>query len=551
MPMSDPLHWESTDPRVLWSPGNVSEAIPGVSTTLNWSFVGDAIELASRRAFASIGVLSRAEVSLPARAEDRLIVAFFGRAVANIDQMRIIGDRLPGTSANGVEEQLFGVVRAGAENHPSYRRWPVVAVRLPAAAARLIRNQREARRATQQWWRRHVLDPPVDVDAARALLVDAGLRYRQVFELGVVASMLASALYDQVAALACRAGCPGLEHRLVTGYAGMEETALLRDLWALSRRHCDLDTFLLRHGFHGPDEGQMASRVWREDTAPLLALADHYAGLDDAFHPGRVEARQQASRASAEAELAARVGPLRAPGARVLLRLARRLIPQREVGKANYTQCLDGARLAARVLGRTLTRAGRLADPDDVFHLTVDELLTGGGADLRMLVDERRRLRAGYETYELPDRWTGPPVPVPATRGRPVDGRSGAGGAAADGTDAGGGPVTGVAVGGGEITGRARVVLDPATADLEAGEILVCHSTDPGWVALFHLAGGVVVDTGGQMSHGAIVARELGLPCVTGTGDGTRRLRTGDLIRVDGATGRVELLDGVPVGGAS
>jgi pyruvate,water dikinase len=539
MPMSDPLHWESTDPRVLWSPGNVSEAIPGVSTTLNWSFVGDAIELASRRAFASIGVLSRAEVGLPSRAEDRLIVAFFGRAVANIDQMRIIGDRLPGTSANGVEEQLFGVVRPGAENHPSYRRWPAVAVRLPAAAARLIGNQREARRATQQWWRRHVLEPPVDVDSARALMVDAGLRYRQVFELGVVASMLASALYDQVAALVAAAGGPGLEHRLVTGYAGMEETALLRDLWALSRRDCDLDTFLLRHGFHGPDEGQMASRVWREDPSPLLALADHYARLDDGDHPGRVEARQQATRAAAESELAARLGPLRAPGARVLLRLARRLIPQREIGKANYTQCLDGARLAARVLGRSLARAGRLADPDDVFHLTVDEILTDGGADLgadfRALVEERRQLRAGYETSELPHRWTGPPVPVPATGGGPVNG----------------GAVTGVAVGGGEITGRARVVLDPATADLEPGEILVCHSTDPGWVALFHLAGGVVVDTGGQMSHGAIVARELGLPCVTGTEDGTRRLRSGDLIRVDGAAGRVELLERVSVGGAS
>jgi hypothetical protein len=137
MPMNDPLHWDCRDPHVLWSPGNVSEAIPGVSTALNWSFVGDAIELASRRAFASIGVLSPAEVTLPARAEDRFIVAFFGRTVANIDQMRVVGDRLPGTSANSIEEQLFGVVRPGVENHPSYRRWPAVTVRLPATATRL------------------------------------------------------------------------------------------------------------------------------------------------------------------------------------------------------------------------------------------------------------------------------------------------------------------------------------------------------------------------------------------------------------------------------
>jgi pyruvate,water dikinase len=92
------------------------------------------------------------------------------------------------------------------------------------------------------------------------------------------------------------------------------------------------------------------------------------------------------------------------------------------------------------------------------------------------------------------------------------------------------------------VTGRARVVLDPAAAELEPGEILVCRTTDPGWVSLFHLAGGVVIDMGGQMSHGAIVARELGIPCVIGTGDGTRRLRTGDLVCLDGTAGQVQIL---------
>jgi len=527
MPMNDPLHWDCTDPHVLWSPGNVSEAIPGVSTALNWSFVGDAIELASRRAFASIGVLSPAEVTLPARAEDRLIVAFFGRTVANIDQMRVIGDRLPGTSANSIEEQLFGVVRPGVENHPSYRRWPAVAVRMPATATRLVAHQRRARAETERWWRRHVIDPPRDLASARALLVEAGARYQAVFELGVVASMLASALSDQVALLTAGAGKAGLEQRLVTGYAGLVESALLRDLWALSRDDCDLNAFLLRHGFHGPDEGQMASRVWREDPAPLLALAGHYAHLGDDADPATAEARQQATRRAAEGELLAALPAVRRPAARLLLILARVVIPQREIGKANYTQCLDGARLAARCLGRELTRTGHLSDREDVFHLTVEELLADRSpAELRDLVDERRRLVDRYRALDLPDRWTGPPVPVA------VD--------ASAGDD--GGPVTGVAVGGGDVTGRVRVVLDPATADFEPGEVLVCHSTDPGWVALFHLAGAVVVDTGGQMSHGAIVARELGLPCVTGTTDGTRRLSTGDLVRVDGTAGRVDVL---------
>jgi pyruvate,water dikinase len=273
----------------------------------------------------------------------------------------------------------------------------------------------------------------------------------------------------------------------------------------------------------------MASRVWREDPGPLLALTSRYSALGDGSDPDETERRQGEQRAAAEAELLGAVGRLRAPGTRLVLRIGRVLIPQREIGKANYTQCLDGARLAARVLGTELAAAGRLDDADDVFYLTVDELLADRPAGaLHTLVKDRRARREEYLGYELPDRWTGPPVPLTVTP--PIAGD-------------GAGPVTGVAVGGGAVTGRARVVLDPATADLEPGEILVCRTTDPGWVSLFHLAGGVVIDMGGQMSHGAIVARELGIPCVIGTGDGTRRLRTGDLVRLDGTAGQIEILE--------
>ena len=89
--MANPLHWEATDSDVLWSPGNVSEAIPGVSTALNWSFIDDAIELATRRAFHSLGLLRRDELTAGDRAEDRFMVCFYGRTVANIEAMRVLG----------------------------------------------------------------------------------------------------------------------------------------------------------------------------------------------------------------------------------------------------------------------------------------------------------------------------------------------------------------------------------------------------------------------------------------------------------------------------
>ncbi|HEX6388005.1 MAG TPA: PEP-utilizing enzyme [Solirubrobacteraceae bacterium] len=527
---ANPLHWEATDPDVLWSAGNVSEAIPGVSTALNWSFVDDAVETAARRAFHAMGVLAGREVTLGERTEERFMVAFYGRTCANIEAMRMIGDRTPGTSANAVEEQLFGDVRPGAENSPTLRRVPFVALRMPRTALTLVGTQTRFRGELVRWWRDAVLAPPATLADAQALLVQARERYTRAFELGTLTSMLAQALYDQLVALAGAAGKPGLEHRLATGYAGMLETGLLSDLWDFSRGDMDRASFLLRHGYHGPDEGQMASRVWREDPAPLLSLAGRYAKRESAAHPRLAEARQRGVRQEAERELLGALGRARRPGARATLRIAQTLIPGREVGKANYTQALDGARVAARVIGGALAADGRLDDADDVFGLTYDELVADRlPADLRERAAERIALREDYLTTDLPEKWTGPPQRVArqvASNGHAPDE-----------------PLSGEGCGGGAVVGLVRIVADPADDALQPGEILVCRSTDPGWVSLFSLAGGIAVDMGGRMSHAGIVARELGMPCVTCTVDGTRRLRTGDRVRLDGDAGRIEILE--------
>lgn len=87
------------------------------------------------------------------------------------------------------------------------------------------------------------------------------------------------------------------------------------------------------------------------------------------------------------------------------------------------------------------------------------------------------------------------------------------------------------------------MVLDPANVDIEPGDILIAHTTDPAWVSLMFLAGALVVDIGGMMSHAAVVAREPGMPCDMNTGRGTTVLRSGDLINVDGGTGTVDTLE--------
>jgi pyruvate,water dikinase len=88
-----------------------------------------------------------------------------------------------------------------------------------------------------------------------------------------------------------------------------------------------------------------------------------------------------------------------------------------------------------------------------------------------------------------------------------------------------------------------RVVLDPHAAQLAPGEILVCPGTDPAWTPLFLAAGGLVMETGGLMTHGSVVAREYGIPAVVGVTRASDRLKTGQRVRVDGSAGRVTVLD--------
>jgi pyruvate,water dikinase len=454
---------------------------------------------------------------------------FHGRAAANLETFRFLGDRMPGTSANAIEEQIFGTVRPGLENRPVRARYPVIAVKAPWAMTRVAARLRAATADIEPWWQRQVADGALDrPDAARAALAEAHRRHEQVMRPHTLAAMLCQSLYDQILALAARAGRPGLEIRLVTGYGDMAETVVVTDLWAVSREQLTLAEFVRRHGFHGPNEGELSARTWRVRPEPLAALVAAYREMGEERDPRVVEAARKAERELAERELLAALPAARRPPARAVLGLARRLIPLRGVGKAAFLQCADVARAAARVLGAQLAADGLLDEPDDVFQLTVDELLAPPQPRLRAVAAERRARHETYRRLDLPEFWQGMPEPrAIADPSAPAAHQS----------------VAGTAVSPGVVEGRAQLIVDPDGDDeLEPGDILVCRTTDPGWAATMVLASALVIDIGGAISHGAIVARELGIPCVIGTGNGTAVIRTGDLLRVDGSTGTVEIL---------
>jgi pyruvate,water dikinase len=221
----------------------------------------------------------------------------------------------------------------------------------------------------------------------------------------------------------------------------------------------------------------------------------------------------------------------RPAGAR-LIRLAARSIPLRGIAKDAYLQATDVIRASARRIGGLLAESGLLDAPDDVFFLTDTEIrgLADGTfpADSRALVARRRERYEHYKELDLPNTWVGDPTPVPAADDPRDDEHSNT--------------LTGVGVSPGVVEGSARVITDPSFDDVEPGEILVAPSTDPSWASIMFLSSALVVDIGGALSHAAIVARELGVPCVVNTVTGTRVIRTGDHIRVDGAGGVVTIM---------
>jgi phosphohistidine swiveling domain-containing protein len=201
-------------------------------------------------------------------------------------------------------------------------------------------------------------------------------------------------------------------------------------------------------------------------------------------------------------------------------------------------------RIVLVAIGRKLVGAGLLDDPEDVLFLRYNELrllmASSEALDARALVSERRDERERAFALRPPE-WVGTATktaldfPYPALWGFPEKfyrDRT----VAAD-------EVRGLAASPGIVEGTAKNVASLDEFDqVQEGDVLVCQMTNPAWVVLFTKIVGLVTDAGGVVSHPAVVAREFGIPAVVGTSDATARIKTGDRVRVNGATGIVELL---------
>ena len=264
--------------------------------------------------------------------------------------------------------------------------------------------------------------------------------------------------------------------------------------------------------------------TWVEDPAPVVQMLLKYAAMPDGTGPPDTAARAEARRIELEAEV-------EASGSDALKRRLTRAQERVIVGEDHNV--LNDQRMFAAARGRWLAVGGRLvelgaaAQPDDVFLYEGDELgaaLDGGVVVPAGELAKRRETLAAFRVA-TPPKVLGKPLEDSAMETDPEDGL-----------------IHGTPASAGTTRARARVLRTLADAErLQPGEVLVATITMPAWTPLFAVAGAVVTDAGGVLSHPAVVAREFGIPAVVGTGNATARIADGDMVIVDGSAGTIEI----------
>ncbi len=316
-----------------------------------------------------------------------------------------------------------------------------------------------------------------------------------------------------------------LARLLITGLEGDLTVDANLKMWEMARGELTLDDFLEKHGHRSVGEFELAQPRWREDPSYVQQIVASFRINSDANPTKHLQA-QRANREKARRRLAQLpVSTAAAFRKRInkALDLTKRYMPFRETAKFYLMLGYELIRKALLELDRRYQLDG------GIFYLVPDELdQLIHGEDLQSVIMERKITRSRLLKIELPDviysdllNRIGGPQAIEAKD-----------------------EIQGVGVSVGVTTGEAYVLRDAADAQIPGKKfILVCPSTDPGWTPLFLHATALVMEYGGMLSHGAIIAREYGIPAVVNVPAATQRLQSGTRLRVDGGRGIVSILD--------
>jgi phosphohistidine swiveling domain-containing protein len=516
---------------IRWTRDNVGEVIPEPVTPLSWSV----LEPLGNSAFA--GVLRRLGVS--EYPDGGLFGRFYGRVYFNQTLFQAMMGR-------------FYISRTGWQALPrlmwSALRALLLLRRLPAESQESIQVIAEHRRSKRDlaFWRRlsaRAMEAHLAVSAMAELLYQALDKLLNLWDVDAIAVTALTAGLTGVRsaeagqALAALAGeiCRDRDLRtlmLTTDvedlHTRLSETVSGRRLWA------QIEAFLAQHGHSAAQEFELAAPRWRDDPTIILKTLRTQLCAEGRAPPADPGKARREAVARVERELS---WPQRVVF-RHVLRWTQSLTVSRENLKYHIVIAVGHLRDLYLAQAETLVAAEQLARSEDIIFLTADEV-----ADLAegaLMPDEsEKRVAERRQNWEAAKR-----VTSPFALDQLADGRLQTVAMPSAVSDEDIPLLRGFAASPGVYTGRARVVLTPEDgAKLEPGEVLVTPATSPGWAPVLLSAGALITEIGGTLSHGAIIAREYGLPAVLNVADATQRIRSGQMLQVDGGQGLVQLLE--------
>lgn len=550
---------------------NAGEVLADPVTPLGWDFCWEqGVVLGCRDGFVSFGVFDADEYGTPPES----FGLFGGYFYNSLTQARLMGVRMPGASAEQIDQAYF-------DNHPDVPPYtPEPWHESPEHAEKLAVTQGQVLSAThwqptidQKRIAKEIRDARPDLSALSNAELVARARSLQPqmianFEQHVWASLGASFGPGILQALTGELGRPDDAVKLITGIGDVDSAEIGRELWTLSRAINDdpevaaafdagvdgvlervagtpfaaaFDTFIYNHGSRGPNEWDPGADSY--ETKPALALKqlDVMRHRDDSADPMAAFERNAAERDRLAAEIsAALAGNEEATGMFATgMTAAAVWLAARERSKGNNIRVIHEARMCFHELGRRMAAAGHLAHPKQIYMLLERELddFVADPAAFSATLAEREVDFAALSDLEAPfiiNKVCPPVNQWPRKAEAQVSAVSI------------GEQLSGVACSPGTVTGIARVILDPDDPSaLEPGDILITEQTDPSWTPLFLAAGAVVTNVGAVASHASIVSRELGIPCVASVPYATLRIPHGATITVDGTTGTVTV-DALP-----
>lgn len=580
-----------TAPRVVWSNANVNENFPKPVTPLLYSVAALGYYHYFRNLAVAFG-FDRGRVEAMEEPLRHLIGTHAGRIYYNLTNIHAVLRQAPFGEALAASFNSFvGTTATAPAARPRWGRRVVELVRVAFQTARqflfLSRRVAQFERTVQEFANR---TEPADLQRRPLLALRDDLRgflaIRSHWTDAALADAASMVTYGALKHLLRRdfpeEESSALHNTLLKGLADVVGHAGIVRLWEMSRlirENNDLqnlfaghngdellarlrqapeaaafvaafDDYLRQWGYRRSGELMLTVPSFDERPAELLDLVRVYAARDG-DSPAEQLQRQVAERAAETQRVLTLLRrrklvrflpwPTRATVVRVLLRWARTAIAGRERARLKQALLYNRLRRIALAIGDQLVEQGRLTEREEIFFLTfteIDDLLSGTAMfpdRVRELVRLRRQAHASFAALRPPDTLELPEGAYydAAAEASPV----------AEAVN-GDGVLRGVGACGGLATGRAAVLADVSEfGRLREGDILVTRQTDPGWGPVFPLIRGLVIERGGMLSHGAIIAREYGIPAVVGVAEASRRLATGQTITVDGDRGCVHVRD--------